>query len=165
MEVGGLPLHPLVVHLVVVFVPLAAVSGWALALLPSWRWLLRWVALAAAAGALVAVFVARLSGEDLLEARPFLTSEQSSVRDTLELHQSRADVLTVIVVALAVTVVVAFVLLPAPTGLASGRMGHAGRDDRRLVLALIVLLMVLGALAIVWAVLTGDAGARAVWAT
>ena len=42
MEINGVPLHPLVVHAVVVFAPLAALFGIAYAVLPNWRWALRW---------------------------------------------------------------------------------------------------------------------------
>ena len=163
MEINGLPLHPLVVHAAVVLVPLAALAGWALAFVPSWRWLSRWVALASAVGATVAVVVARLTGEQLLEDRPFLTSAESAVRDTLETHEDRAGVLLVVVVALALVVLVAFWALPAPTGLASGRLDHTGAGAAWLAPTLTVALLALGAAALVMVALTGDAGSRAVW--
>ena len=42
MEINGLPLHPLVVHAVVVLSPLAALGGLLYAAVPRWRWWLRW---------------------------------------------------------------------------------------------------------------------------
>ena len=42
MEFNGLPLHPLVVHAVVILGPLAGLTGLAYAFVPRWRWLLRW---------------------------------------------------------------------------------------------------------------------------
>ena len=42
MQIAGLPLHPLVVHAAVVLIPLTALLTIGLAVLPRWRWLLRW---------------------------------------------------------------------------------------------------------------------------
>ena len=39
---GDLPLHVLVIHLAVLVLPVAALVAIAHALLPKWRWLLRW---------------------------------------------------------------------------------------------------------------------------
>ena len=59
MELNGVPLHPLVVHAVVVLGPLAALTGLAYAFVPQWRWLLRWplfvLAVVTAVAALLAV--------------------------------------------------------------------------------------------------------------
>ena len=44
MEIGGLPLHPLVVHGAVVFTPLAALALIVFAILPRYRYLTRWPA-------------------------------------------------------------------------------------------------------------------------
>ena len=65
MEVGGLPLHPLIVHAAVGIVPLAALFALLTALVPGWRWFTRWGALVAALGAvgfLVAARRPRLQG-------------------------------------------------------------------------------------------------------
>jgi hypothetical protein len=163
MEFAGLPLHPLVVHLALALVPLAALSAWALAVLPSWRWLTRWAALPAAVLAVGGVVVARVSGQSLLDDRRFLTSPESPVADLIETHQARSLVLFGAVIALAVLVVLAFWLLPAPTGLASGKLDHRGRAERWVAVVVPVSLVVVGAVALVWLGLTGDAGARAVW--
>jgi hypothetical protein len=165
MEISGVPLHPLVIHAVVVLVPVAALTGWALAFMTGWRWLTRWVALGSSLGALVTVVVARQSGKELLESRPFLTSPESTVRDLIETHQDRADVLLVAVIAHALLIAVAFWALPAASGLTTGRFEHAGRDALVLTRVLQVLIVVVGLVALVWVILTGDAGARAVWST
>lgn len=163
MEITGLPLHPLVVHAAVVLTPLAVLLAWLVALLPRWRWLSRWLALAVTSVAVLAVVVAEQSGEALLEDRPFLTSPESPVRQLLETHQERAELLTVAMLVLGVVVVLAFWLLPAPSGLADGRLDHAGRPERWVGLALSAALVLLGVAALVLVALTGDAGARAVW--
>ena len=61
-----MPLHPLVIHAVVVFVPLAALGGDRHGV-PKWRWLARWPALLLTLGATAATYVATLTGEDLEE--------------------------------------------------------------------------------------------------
>ncbi len=62
--VTGLPVHALVVHAVVAFLPLAAVLTVAAVLRPSWRGVLRWVVVADAVVVVVA-FAAQQSGEQL----------------------------------------------------------------------------------------------------
>ncbi len=62
MEFNGLPLHPLIVHVVVVFAPLAGIGGILYAAVPRWRWRLRWPLLAGAVTVLVCVFLAGDSG-------------------------------------------------------------------------------------------------------
>ena len=57
MEINGPPLHPLVIHAVVVFVPLAALLAIAMSV-PKWRWLARWPALSVTIGATAATYVA-----------------------------------------------------------------------------------------------------------
>ena len=72
MEINGLPLHPLVVHAVVVLVPTTALVGLAYALVPRWRWLLRWPLLAVSVVAAGASVLAASSGQSLVESRPGL---------------------------------------------------------------------------------------------
>jgi hypothetical protein len=165
MTLSGVPLHPLVIHAVVMLVPVAALSAWALAFLTGWRWLTRWVALGTTIAALAAVVVARQTGKSLLASRPFLTSGTSKVRDLLLTHQHRAGVLLVALIVLTVVVAVAFWALPAVSGLSTGRLHHAGRDVVWVTRSLQGLLVVAGLVSVVYVVLTGDAGARAVWGT
>ncbi|MCX6467463.1 MAG: hypothetical protein NTW05_28360, partial [Pseudonocardiales bacterium] len=66
--VDGLPLHPLVVHAVVVLLPLAALGTVACALRPSWRAQLAVPTLLVALAGTAAVPVAALAGDQLLVA-------------------------------------------------------------------------------------------------
>lgn len=63
----GLPVHALVVHVVVVLVPLAALGVVGLALVPAWRARFGWAVLALATAGLAAVPVATASGRRLQE--------------------------------------------------------------------------------------------------
>jgi hypothetical protein len=163
MELAGLPLHPLVVHLAVGGVPLSAFTAWAFALLPSWRWLTRWVALLLAVGAVGAVVVARMSGAELFE--DLYGGQPSSVPavQQVQTHSDRADVLLWVVLAFAVLVALAFWLLPAPSGLATGKLEHRGNEAAWVTTVVPAALVVLGLVALVWVLLTGHAGARAHW--
>ena len=63
--INGLPLHPLVVHAVVVLLPLGIVGTIAMAVRPGWRHHYGWLAVAVTAAATVLIPVATSSGEDL----------------------------------------------------------------------------------------------------
>jgi hypothetical protein len=155
MKFAGLPLHPLVIHLAVVFVPLAVALVVAFAVLPRWRWLTRWPAAITMVVAMGSVVMAKLSGDSLLHSRPDLAP-------LVRTHQSRGNVLLWLMVTFFVLTIVATWTLGGPSGLVSGR---GARDSRVAVLdtVLPVVLVVGAVVVLVWVVLTGDAGARAVW--
>lgn len=156
MEIAGLPLHPLVVHAVVVFAPLAALAAIAYAVLPGWRWALRWPLVALTLVAVVMAVLAALSGEALLEARDL------GQREDVRTHQERGLLLRNVLLGFTVVSLGAAFRLGGPSGLASGR-GARARRGGGLDLAVTGLLAV-GALAVlVTAVLAGDSGSRAVW--
>ncbi|MCW2761080.1 MAG: hypothetical protein JWR85_1281 [Marmoricola sp.] len=148
-----MPLHPLVVHAVVVSVPLAALAVIAMSV-PKWRWLARWPALLLTLGATAATYVATLTGEDLKKDRGLNTP-------LVETHEQWSERLMLAMWVFAVVTVVAFWALPHVTRLAGGR----DRAARVAVLEkpLAVLLPLVAVVVLVLVVLTGDAGARAVW--
>jgi hypothetical protein len=163
MELDGMPLHPLVNDAVVALVPLSVLAAWAFALLPSWRWLGRWAALLSSLAALPALFVTWLTGRELLEQLAANIPPDQPVFQKMQIHQDRADVLLWSYVAFTVVVVLAFLLLPAPTRLADGRMAFAGSRARWVALAVPAALVVVGLFVLVSVVLTGHAGAQIVW--
>lgn len=67
MEILGLPLHPLIVHLTVILVPVAALGGLIVAALKWARVRYGWLVVAASAGGLAATVVTQLSGTDFAE--------------------------------------------------------------------------------------------------
>jgi hypothetical protein len=154
MEINGVPLHPLVIHAVVVFVPLAAIAAIVMSL-PKWRWLARWPALMLTLGATAAAYVARLTGKNLEKDRGL------AALPLVKTHVEWGTRLMLAMWIFAALVVVAFWALPHVTRLAGGK------DRVAKVAALEKPLMVLVPLAavavLVLVVLTGDAGARAVW--
>lgn len=65
--VGGLPTHPLVVHLAVVFLPLSALALIALIIVPAWRASHGWLMMAALTVGVGGAFLAAHTGEALAQ--------------------------------------------------------------------------------------------------
>src|SRR6478735_9455183 len=112
MEINGVPLHPLVIHAVVGFVPLAALGALAMAV-PKWRWLARWPTLLVTLGATVATYVATLTGQDLEE-------ERGLESPLLKTHEEWGERLMIAMWIFAAVVIVSFWLLPHMTRLSGG---------------------------------------------
>ena len=150
----GLPLHALVIHVVVVLAPLAAVCAIAFVSRPSWRRALRWPT---AVGALVAglsAFVAAESGERLL-ARVSITRASTTDFDLLQNHVdwgNRAKIFCLLFMVLTLAAVW-FVRLPEDETPRS--------RPTEVLLSVLVTLSALAAITTV--VLAGHAGAKVVW--
>ena len=143
MEINGLPAHGLVIHSAVVLGPIAALFALAYALVPRWRDRARVPVVVLAVIAGLCVVAAYLTGNDLLDNNP-----QLGQIPAVQTHEDRA------VYALWLTIVFALVAVAAA---ALHRRGGAVR---------VVLsgLLALSAISVLVAViLTGDAGAQAVW--
>lgn len=154
-RIGDLPMHVLVIHLAVLVLPVAALTAIVFALVPRWRWLLRWPVLLLGVGSLVLAYVAKESGEAFVAAVPTL-------QKAVAVHQERGDLLFWFCLIFAVAAVAAFLLLGGPSALASGKGAKEGRG-RPLELVTSVAVVVIGVLVIYQTVRTGDAGAKAVW--
>lgn len=152
MEVNGLPLHPLIVHAVVVLGPLAALTGLAYAFVSRWRWLLRWPLVVLAVVTAVTSYVAAAAGADLLASRPELAPLVTE-------HQQRGELLRNAALAFVPVAGFAAWALGGATALASGR----GARETRLAIPAIVLLAAGSVTLAVLLFLAGDSGARAVW--
>jgi uncharacterized membrane protein len=144
MEFNGLPLHALVVHAAVVLTPLAAVAALVYVVPGRWRDWLRWPVAVAAVIAVGAVWTAYLTGEDLVDGNPY----GGPLADLLETHESRANVFRW-----------------ATTGFAAAALVASGLHRRDGAVRVVVGLVLAGlaVLTLVYAVLTGDAGAQIAW--
>ncbi|WP_322936692.1 DUF2231 domain-containing protein [Nocardioides bizhenqiangii] len=144
MEINGLPLHALVVHGAVVLTPLAALAAIAYAVPGRWRDWLRWPVAVAALVAVGAVWTAYLTGEDLVEGNPY----GGPLAELLETHESRANVFRW-----------------STTGFAVVALLAAGMHRREGAVRVVVGIVLAGlaVLTLVYAVLTGDAGAQIAW--
>jgi hypothetical protein len=153
MEFRGVPLHPLIIHAVVVLVPLAALSALVFAV-PKWRWVARWPAVVLAVIGAIAVQLAVISGRDLEEDR-HLDSP------LLHTHEEWGERLQIAMWIFAVVMVVAFWAIPYVTRISGGKDGVTRIAVLEKPLLVVVVLAAIAVLVLV--VLTGDAGARAVW--
>ena len=151
-EIGGLPLHPLIVHLVVVLTPLTALALVLSVFWPAARRRLAIVTPLAALFVLILVPITVAAGESLKEVVGPLPA--------VERHETWGRMLLPWAIAL-------FVVAAAQW--AWYRFGRAGVVEERPSLARVTE-VVLGVLAIgvsigtiVMIVLIGDSGARAVW--
>lgn len=149
--ITGLPVHPLIIHAVVVLGPLAALALVAYSLVPRWRRGLRWPTLALAAISGACAWVAEESGEFLADR----LEETRGLPATFEAHEEAGELAATSMWALlAVAVVVVLLLLPAGR---DPRFGGVGR-------VLGILLAVGAAAFALYAVVNaGDTGATAVW--
>jgi hypothetical protein len=147
--VNGLPLHPLVVHAVVVLLPLAALGVAALSIRPSLVDRFGLLVVGVAAVATVTIPVATSSGEDL-EHRVGDPGAHAQLGDTL---------IWFALPLLAVTV--AMVWSHRRHKARPAAAGRAGRGATGI--ALSVLALILAAANLVQVYRVGDSGARAVW--
>lgn len=145
--VDGIPVHPLVVHAVVVLIPLAALGVIAVALVPKWRErfgvLVMWGAVVAA----LLVPVAKESGENL--------QKTLGETDLIEKHAELGDKALLGAVPLALAAVVLWWL---------GRRARQGGPVPSWVSWVVpVVSIVVAVAALAQILLIGHSGAKAVW--
>lgn len=150
-EIGGLPVHPLVVHLPVVLVPLAAVAVVLMALRPSLLTRLGVPALVVSGLGVVGAFLASSSGEELEDR---FRSAGETISGALHDHAEMGE-------SVPWFALLFFVLLLAWVLFVHKGAGVAREKLVRSVLAVLVVLAGLGASASVY--LTGHSGATSVW--
>ncbi|GAA4409753.1 DUF2231 domain-containing protein [Actinokineospora soli] len=149
--VNGLPLHVLVIHAVVVFVPLGALGTLAIAVWPAARRRIGWVVAGVVAVGTALTPIASASGELLqrrLPENPLITA-----------HQQLGDQLIYFVVPQLIAVLG---LMVAHT-VSAQRADDGAAGGQVLVIIAAVLAVGLSVAASVHVFRVGDAGARAVW--
>ena len=159
---GNLPVHPLVVHAVVVLVPLAVLGGLIVVAWPAARRRYGWLVVAVTAVATVAIPFATSTGEGLEQRLPRTTA--------IEIHAHLGHDLLVFVAGL-LAALAAFIYLhhrATPTGRHEGpgtttaptRLTGATRLATTVLAALIVVLAMISAVQVYR---IGDSGAQAAW--
>jgi len=143
-SIGGLPLHPLVVHVAVVFLPVAALGLIALVLVPRWRSTFGWLVMAGLAVGTAGAIVSKQSGEALAQQV-----------GTPARHAQLGDILPLLAIALSVLALVWFLL----------ERRAAAREAKAPVGVTVLgyLTALVAAAAIVLTVLVGHSGAEAAW--
>lgn len=163
--IGGLPLHPLVVHFVVALLVIAPLGALLTALWPAVRRRFGWLAFAAAAVATILVPVATSSGENL--------ASRVGTNPQVLAHEELADLMIWWSLGLTVALGALMVVhtMAARKATAKVAVGSAGAEEvEEQPKAPALLMIVLAVLTVGAAVGTGihvyrvgDAGARAVW--
>jgi hypothetical protein len=149
MEINGLPLHVLALHGAVVLGPLSALVALAYALLPRYRDRLRWVTLVAVLVGVGAIWLAHISGEDFFASSRFDNFGGEALAK-IEKHEGYAETLRLMASGFGIATILAIWL-------------HDRAGATRMLLSALV---VVGAvLTLIWTILTGDAGAQAVWSS
>lgn len=145
--IGGIPLHPLVVHAVVVLIPLAALGVIAIALVPKWRSRFGVLVVGVTAFATVMVPVATSTGEQLQETGPD--------SELIDKHAELGDAALYSAAPLLILAVALWWL---------GRRAVQGAPVPRWLNWLVPALAIgVAVVAIVQMVLIGHSGAKAVW--
>jgi uncharacterized membrane protein len=150
--VNGLPVHPLVVHAVVVLLPLACLGVIAIALRPSWRARFGGLVLAVTAAATAAIPVATRSGENL--ARKVGTPGE---------HAQLGDTLLWFALPLLAVAAALFLLQWRTARTEASETPAAPRGGSPVMIAVAVLAVVIAGASLLQVYRVGDSGARAVW--
>lgn len=151
--VGGLPIHALVLHVVVIAVPLATLLALLFAYPRTRNWA-RWPLAVVAVGTLGATFVTRQSGKAFKQALGIKPG--NPVGDLIQKHEHLANQLLILVAV--------FTVIAVANSLLVSRLNVAPRRSPVAIeVGLPVLLVIAGLVMAFWVYRVGDIGARAVW--
>ncbi len=154
-QIGGLPVHVLVLHAAVVLIPLLALGALVYAVVPRWRSRIGWAVLLLAIVAPACAFVTRESGLKFYN-RVVGRGVSAKGRELLDQHMSlgtRTMWFSIALGAVTLVMVVATLRLPR-TSL-----------PRIVDVALAVITVALAAISGYYVFRTGDSGAHVVWGT
>jgi uncharacterized membrane protein len=150
-QINGLPVHVLVLHAAVVFVPLLALGAIVYALVARWRPKIGWAVLLLGIIAPICTFVARESGEKLYD-RLIAQGLKGPGKDILDDHMHFGTMTFWFSLALGVVSIVMVVL--------TRREGASPKVVQWVLSAAMVILAVVDGY---YVYKTGDSGATAVW--
>ncbi|GAA0501134.1 hypothetical protein Ade02nite_92240 [Paractinoplanes deccanensis] len=153
-QINGLPVHALVLHAAVVFVPLLALGAVVYALVPQWRPRMGWAVGLLAVAAPASAFVAKASGTELYN-RLLGQGISGPGKEILDDHMAYGTRTFWFSLALGVAALAMVVV----TWRRTGRLPLIGEA------AGAVVLVVLAAISGYYVFKTGDSGATAVWGT
>jgi len=152
-QIGGLPVHALVLHTAVVFIPLLALGAIVYAVVPVWRGRIGWAVVLLAIIAPVCAFATRESGVKLYN-RVINPNTNARLRTLVDQHMHFGTRTMWFTIALGVaTLVMTIATLRRP----------GKRLPRVPDVALGVVLVVLAVISGYYVYRTGDSGAHAIW--
>ena len=156
-SIGNLPLHPLVIHVVVIGAPLGVLLAFLFAV-PRTRGWARWPLAITAVGTLASSIVAKESGESLRATLGLVpVTPENPASGLIATHAMLASQLVLILVGFTVLAVLNSFLVTPRARVARGDAPRA--LDR----VLPVLLVVAAVLVLIWTIRVGDVGSRAAW--
>ena len=153
-QINGLPVHALVVHAAVVFVPLLAVGAIVYAVIPRWRPRIGWAVLLLSVAAPGAALVAMLSGNEL-QARLLDQGISGRGAEIISDHSGFGKLTFWFTLGLGV---VSLIMVGAT-------LRRTGSLPRAADVGLAVIMVALAAISGYYVFRTGDSGATAVWGT
>lgn len=152
-EIDGLPVHALVVHAAVVFVPLLVLGAVVYAVVPRLRSRIGWAVTLLAVVTPLAVLVAKLSGDAFRQRLIDQNGFSGPVLERINDHRDLGNITLWFTIALGVTTLLLAFL--------TSRRSPAIPSWASVVVSLIVVALAVGSgYYVFW---TGDYGARAVW--
>ncbi|BCJ53917.1 hypothetical protein Asp14428_53920 [Actinoplanes sp. NBRC 14428] len=154
-QINGMPVHALVLHAAVVFVPLLALLAIVYAVVPRWRPKVGWAAVLMAIAAPVSAFAAMESGEKLRD-RLVASGMAGPPLEKINDHQGFGTFTFYFSLALGIVTLIAVFLTLRST---------ARPLPRAAGVLLAVLMVALAAVSGYYVFRTGDSGAQAVWGT
>jgi uncharacterized membrane protein len=154
-QIGGLPIHVLVLHAAVVLIPLLALGAIVYAIMPRWRGRIGWSVVILGVVAPICAFVTRESGVKFYD-RVIRQGTSPKGRELLDEHMHFGTMTMWFTIALGVAALALTIsTLGRPTNTLP-RIADAG---------LAVVTVVLAAISGYYVFRTGDSGAHAVWGT
>ena len=152
-QINGMPVHALVIHAAVVFVPLLALAAIAYAVVPRWRPKVGWAAVLLALGAPVSTFVAMASGNELRD-RMVARGMTGPPLEAIDDHMGYGQLTFFVTLGLGVVTLLMVFLT---------ERRNARPLPRAAGLVLTVIMVALAAVSGYYVFRTGDSGAQAVW--
>jgi len=154
-QINGMPVHALVVHAAVVFVPLLALVAIVYAVVPRWRTKVGWAAVLLAIAAPGAAWVATLSGSELRD-RLVANGMSGAPLEAIDDHMGFGQLAFYFSLGLGVVTLIMVVLTARKSARPLPRAAELG---------LAVIMVALAAVSGYYVFRTGDSGAQAVWGT
>ena len=157
-QIGDMPLHPLVIHIPVLGIPLALLLTLLFAFPRTREWA-RWPLAITVLGATAATWLAKESGE-ALQTSLGITSG-NPVGELINQHSALAGQLVYIMLGFSVITLVNVFLVRTVRAADGSR--REGKPAAPLRILLVVAMAAVGGVAFLWVARVGDLGARAVW--
>ena len=151
-QISGLPVHVLVIHAAVVFVPLLALGAIVYALVPRWRGRIGWAVISLAIISPIVTFVSKESGEKLYD-RMIANGMSGKGKEMLDDHMGFGNRTFLFTLALGIVTLVMALLT----------VRQSSTTPKIVQIILAVIMVVLAVIAGYYVYRTGDSGAHVVW--